>query len=222
MAAMDLASELMDSLTPNAYTDKITALTSDIAINNKTLQLLKTTFKERYEFSSDAFRARNGTPKPTGMLDLFAKYSGDDSSEIRKDMIKYARSNDIKASEICKEALEYKAVTLSAWIAKMSLRKSVCDEIALYFLCKLYSRHVIIYTTKGYWTTVNQCDLQGLTGSEIERKCDLVLFHTEKGLVLCKEIKPVDGGEPESGTADNPIVSPEEEINVKPKVFKTY
>ena len=210
MAALDLATELMDSLTPNAYSERITALTTETMINNKMLQLLKTTFKERYEFSSDVFRARNGTPKPTGMLDLFAKYSGADPNDIRKDMIKYVRSNNTSVSEVCKEALDYKSMTLRAWIAKMSLRKSVCDEISLYVLCKLYSRHVIIYTTKGYWTTVNQTNLLGLAGSEIEGKCDLVLFHTEKGLVLCKEIKPVCGDEPKNGTAGNATVSPEE------------
>ena len=80
-------------------------------------------------------------------------------------------------------------MSLSAWIAKMSLRKSVCDEIALYVLCKLYSRHALIYTAKGYWSTINETELTGLTGLEIEGKCDLSMIYTEKGLVLCRAIE---------------------------------
>ena len=189
MVTADLATELMESLTPIQYSDRITALVDETAMSSKMLQTLRTNFKGMYEFSSDVFRARNGTPKPTGMLDLFGRYSGEESNEIRKEMIKYVLSNKDSIGETCKDALVYKRMSLSAWIAKMSLRKSVCDEIALYALCKLYSRHALIYTAKGYWSTINESELTGLTGLEIEGKCDLSMIYTEKGLVLCKAIE---------------------------------
>ena len=185
MATSDLATELMESLTPYPYSDKVTSLDNESAMSSKVMQTIKTAFKDRYEFNSDVFRARNGTPKPTGMLELFGKYSGIEAQEIRKDMIRYVRDNRDVLCETLKDALSYKSISLSAWIAKMSLKKSVCDEIALFVLCKLYSRHAIIYTNRDFWTTVKQ---NGETGSEIERQCDLVLNHTVKGLVLCKKI----------------------------------
>ena len=189
MATADLATELMESLTPIAYSKRITALINETAMSSKTLQTLKTNFKGMYEFSSDVFRARNGTPKPTGMLELFGKYSGEEPNDIRKDMIKYVDKYKEEIGEICKDALTYKSLSLRAWISKMRLRKSVCDEIALYVLCKLYSRHALIYTTKGYWSTIGESELTGLTGLEIEKKCDLSMIYTEKGLVLCTAVK---------------------------------
>ena len=198
MATADLATELMESLTPITYSEQITALMDETAMSSKTLQTLKTNFKEMYEFSSDMFRARNGTPKPTGMLDLFGKYSGEESNDIRKDMIKYVENNKETVGGICKDALTHKSMSSNAWLVKMRLRKSVCDEIALYVLCKLYSHHSLIYTTKGYWSTIGESELTGLTGLEIERKCDLSMIYTEKGLVLCTAIKQT-GEDEESG-----------------------
>ena len=189
MVMSDLATELMDSLVPYPYTNHLTALKTDTAMSSKVMQTIKTAFKDKYEFNSDVFRSRNGTLKPTGMLELFSKYSGIEAQEIHKDMIKYVRNNRDVLAETLKDALSYKTTSISAWITKMSLKKSVCDEIALFVLCKLYYRHAIIYTNRDFWTTIKQ---NGETGSEIENKCDLVLNYTEKGLVLCKKIESAD------------------------------
>ena len=194
MAAVNLATELMETLTPDPYNEHVSALMTESAMSSKVMQTLKTTLKGKYKFNSDVFRARNGMPKPTGMLDLFGQYSGDEANDIRKEMIKFARENKATLMVACKDALTYKEMSFDAWITKLSLRKSVCDEIALYVLCKLYSRHAIVYTAKNIWTTLKHT---GLTGSEIERKCDLMLYHTEKGLVLCKKL--TDSGEDEDG-----------------------
>ena len=122
MATSDLAMDLMDSLTPNPYTECVTALNIDTAMSSKVMQTIKTAFKEKYEFNSAVFCARNGTPKPTGMLEPFGEYSGDEANEIRKDMINYVRNNSEVLSETLKDALSYKSTSLSAWIAKMRLK----------------------------------------------------------------------------------------------------
>ena len=70
MATSDLATELMETLTPHAYNEHVTALDIDTAMNNKIVQILKTAFKGKYEFSSEIFRARNGTPKLTQEMNL--------------------------------------------------------------------------------------------------------------------------------------------------------
>ena len=198
MTTADLASELMESLTPYPYNEHVTALIIDTAMSAKVMQTIRTALKEKYEFNSEVFRARNGMPKPTGMLDIFGEYSGDEANDIRSDMIKYVRDNSKTLTETLKDALSYKSMSLSAWIAMMRLKKSVCDEIALYVLCKLYSRHAIIYTAKDYWTTIKHT---GETGSEIEKKCNIIMSYTEKGLVLCKKLK-IDGTD-EYGTPCN-------------------
>ena len=192
-----LATELMQSLTPDQYCEQIDALISESAISSKVIQSIKISLKDRYEFNSEIFRARNGTPKPTGMLDLFGKYSGDESQSVRKEMINYAREHSGMLSVVCKDTLEYHRISFNAWIAKHSLKKSICDEIAFYVLCRLYSRHVIVYTSNSAWTTLQH---DGISASDVESRCDLIFNHTEKGLVLCKRVsKPVD----DSGTPDN-------------------
>ena len=200
MASVDLATELMDNLVPIPYNQRVTALNEDLAMNSKIVQTLKSSLKGKYEFNSEVFRARNGTPKPNGMFDLFAKYSGAETSEIRKDMIKFAREHCAELSAVCKEAFSHKRISFNAWAVKLSLRNSVCDEIALYILCKLYSRHAIVYATKDVWTTVQQSNW---TSSEIEAKCDLMFIYTDKGFTLCKRLADVTSKEDESGTAGN-------------------
>ena len=196
-ASNSLATELFQSLTPDNYCEQINALTNETAISSKVMQSIKTTLKDRYEFISDIFRARNGTPKPTGMLDLFGKYSGDEAQTVRKEMINYAREHTETLSVTCKDPLEHQRLSIKAWIAKHSLKKSVCDEIALYVLCKLFSRHAIVYTSGKTWTTLLQ---EGSSASDIESKCDLIFNHTEKGLVLCKRLSKLTN---DTGTPDN-------------------
>ena len=195
-ASTSLASELMETLTPDPSSTCVGALISESAMSSKVMQSIKTALKDKYEFDSEIFRARNGTPKPTGMLELFGKYSGDEADTVCKEMIIYAHENKDSLSVTCKESLDYQRMSFNAWIAKHSLKKSICDEIALYVLCRLYSRHAIVYTTNKAWTTLHH---EGLTGSEIEKRCDLVLNHTEKGLVLCKKLEQNDV----AGTPDN-------------------
>ena len=134
------------------------------------------------------------------MFDLFAKYSGAETSEIRKDMIKFAREHCAELTTACKEALRQKKLSFGAWAMKLSLRNSVCDEIALYILCKQYSRHAIVYAKKGVWTTIQHSNW---SSSEIEAKCDLMFIHTDKGFTLCKRILESTSKDDESGTAYN-------------------
>ena len=200
MAAVDLATELMDNLVPISYNQQVTALQEDLAMNSKVVQTLKSTLKGKYEFISEVFRARNGTPKPNGMFDLFAKYLGAKTSEIRKDMIKFAREHSAELTIVCKETLNQKKMSFDAWAVKLSLRNSVCDEIVLYTLCKQYSHHAIVYATKGVWTTIQHSNW---SSAEIEAKCDLMFIHTDKGFTLCKRLLDSTGKDDESGTADN-------------------
>ena len=196
----DLATELMDNLVPIPYNQCVTALKDELAMNSKIVQTLKTSLKGKYEFNSEVFRARNGTSKPNGMFELFAKYSGAETTEIQKDMVKYAKEHCAELSEVLKDAFTYKKISFDAWTVKLSLRNTVCDEIALYVLCKLYSRHAIVYATKGVWSTVQQTNW---TSSEIEAKCDLMFIHTDKGFTWCKCLVNAANKEDESDTADN-------------------
>ena len=59
-APTSLATELMDILTPDRYCTHIDALASDSAISSKVIQTIKTALKDKYEFNSEIFRARNG------------------------------------------------------------------------------------------------------------------------------------------------------------------
>ena len=123
MASSDLATELMDSLVPIPYNQRVTAFDDELAMNSKVVQILKANLKGKYEFISEVFRARNGTPKPNGMFDLFAKYSGAETTEIRKDMIKYAREHSTELSAICKDALMSKKLSFDAWTVATTLEE---------------------------------------------------------------------------------------------------
>ena len=88
---------------------------------------------------------------------------------------------------------------------EVKLRNTVCDEIALYILCRQYSRHAIVYATKGVWTTIQHANW---SSPEIEANCDLMFIHTDKGLTLCKKILDSMSKNDEPGTADNAAKAP--------------
>ena len=52
------------------------------------------------------------------------------------------------------------------------------DEIALFFLCRQFNRHAMIYTTKELWTTLMH-DVKD-SSSILESKCDIVLLYSNK------------------------------------------
>ena len=49
-ASTSLATELMETLTPDPYSTQIDELISDSAMSSKVMQSIKTALKEKYEF----------------------------------------------------------------------------------------------------------------------------------------------------------------------------
>ena len=62
----------------------------------------------------------------------------------------------------------------------MTDEKTPGDEIALFILCKMYRRHVLVYTRKWWWTTL----LYNMPSSaeELIKKCDRTLVFINPGI----------------------------------------
>ena len=70
-------------------------------------------------------------------------------------------------------------VSLGNWLLHMNHKRNLGDELALFLLCKLFNRHVVLITKTGLWSTLRNTANEGeLT---IRAKCDICLILVGQG-----------------------------------------
>ena len=67
------------------------------------------------------------------------------------------------------------------WPKDMKSDDTLGDEIALYVLCKMYSRHSMVYTRGNIWTTVHSDT--SLDKTTLLELCDIWLLYIELGVI---------------------------------------
>ena len=64
---------------------------------------------------------------------------------------------------------------LDSWLSNIDSNSTPGDEFALFALCQMYTRHALIVTSNGTWTSVHP--KHGLDDHDLRRKCDLHLIY---------------------------------------------
>ena len=86
------------------------------------------------------------------IFELFSAYSGELASGVREGMlVKIRLENDFY--RIAGHVI-LGTSTIDVWMKKMSKLEVPMDELAIFALSKLYSRHTMIYTSVRPWTTL--------------------------------------------------------------------
>ena len=76
----------------------------------------------------------------------------------------------------------------------MQDEKTPDDEIALYILCKMYRRHIFVFTRKWWWTSLLY--MMPTTADELIPKCDRTLVFINPGIF--GEIKSIRAPDPKT------------------------
>ena len=184
MASKSIVEELYDKITEEGYREDVAPLSIDDKLPDHIFMKLKTSMKGRYRFSYEQFSNRRGTVKPNGIFELFVKYCGDTIDKIRERLTDYVHSNIAEVKKMSAEYFKKKGGDLAMWLYRMSRPTTAGDELTLFLLCKIFTRHAVIHTLKGPWSTLNV--VKSSVGS-IEDRCDIVLVYIVFG--FCEATK---------------------------------
>ena len=185
MATKSIAEELYDKINEEVYKDNVAPLSIDNKLPDHIFQELKATMKGRYRFNYELFSNRRGTAKLNGIFELFVKYSGDTIDKIRERLIDYVHLNTAEVKTLTGDYFKKKSGDLLMWLYKMSRPSTAGDELTLFLLCKIFTRHAVIHTLSGPWSTLNV--VKTGSGGSLEDRCDIVLVYIMYG--FCEAIK---------------------------------
>ena len=183
MATKSIVEELYDKINEETYKESVAPLSIDDKLPDHIFQELKTTMKGRYRFNYDLFSNRRGTVKPNGIFELFVKYCGETVEKIRERLIDYVHSNTAETKKLTVDYFKTKGGDLMMWLYKMSRPSTAGDELALFLLCKIFTRHAVIHTLSGPWSTLKVVNTVG----SLENRCDIVLVYIVYG--FCESVK---------------------------------
>ena len=86
------------------------------------------------------------------LFELFGAYSGKSASEVRRDMINYAKTMKDDVMNSCHIGMRLKGFrSLNDWIDIMERESTPGDEFCLYLLGKTYFRHLFVMTGENVW-----------------------------------------------------------------------
>ena len=183
MATKSIVEELYDKINEETYKESVAPLSIDDKLPDHIFQKLKTTMKGRYRFNYDLFSSRRGTVKPNGIFELFVKYCGETVDKVRERLVDYVHSNTAETKKLTAEYFKKKGGDLMMWLYKMSRPSTAGDELTLFLLCKIFTRHAVIHTLMGPWSTLNMVK----TAGSLENRCDIVLVYIVYG--FCEAVK---------------------------------
>ena len=190
MATKSIAEELYDKINEETYKESVAPLSIDDKLPDHIFQELKTSMKGRYRFNYELFSNRRGTVKPNGIFELFVKYCGETIDKIRERLIDYVYSNKGEIKKLTVDYFKKKSGDLMMWLYRMSRPSTAGDELALFLLCKIFTRHAVIHTLNGPWSTLNVVNT-GETGGSLENRCDIVLVYIVYGFCEAIKVEPV-------------------------------
>ena len=88
-----------------------------------------------------------GVINPQGIYDMFGEFSLTNGEEVRRDLIDWIYERKDELNKYVKIALREKNLSFTEWLNIASKDKNPADEIAIFFLARMYNKHVMIYTT---------------------------------------------------------------------------
>ena len=173
-----MAGELLSVLSPYPYHSCVSNLHS-----NETVQLSKFNrdrLPANHWVDTKRFVTSSNRVLPNALFEMFGEYSSETGAEVRDNLVGWTYDNFREIKTATNIALSQRRIELKEWIQEMSDEKTPGDEIALYILCKMYRRHVFVYTRKWWWTTLLYT--MPSSADELIKKCDKTLVFINTGI----------------------------------------
>ena len=205
-----IVSELIDSLVSEPFTTVVCLLDwkkgLSLEMFRKTCQALAGSYwidTQHYTLP----RAVNAQ----GIYEMFGEYSLTNGGEIRRGLIDWINERKDEIQEYVKIVLDHKNLSFNDWLDYTVRDKNPADEIAIFCLAKMNSRHVVIYTASYCWSML----MQHFTYNEqeIHKHCEIRLILL--GKYKYAHVRPIC---PPFGTIPKPFPSKVKEEDTKPKI----
>ena len=174
MADNELAKEIMSSFTSKNYCEYVTYLTNRDTVSITTFS--STSIGKLYWI--DLRRCfKDNKLDPSHVLEIFCDYSGFTTDELRERIIRIMRlKNEVRFwSHAGSVVTQMNFVTYDEWLDMMENPNTFVDELMLYALSRIHSRHTVVMTANRIWTTVKQ--ESDLTIDELMSVCDIRLVY---------------------------------------------
>ena len=142
---------------------------------------------------------------------MFGEYSLTNGGEVRQGLIDWINVCKDETQEYVKIMLGHKKLSFDKRLKYTTKDKNPADEIAIFCLAKMYSRHVVIYTLSYCWSTL----MRHFTYNEqeIHKHCDIRLILL--GKFKYAHVRPI---RPPSVTIPKPFPSKVKEEDTKLRI----
>ena len=149
-----IAAEMMCETNKESFTKIVCLLDSSKGLPMEMFKKTQKVLSESHWIDTQGFMNRRGTVHPGGIYELFGKYSLNDAASIRQGLIDWINEYRSEIEENICIVLRHKNLNMGQWLLITTHNKNPVDEIAIYCLAKMYSRHVIIFSNSYCWSTL--------------------------------------------------------------------
>ena len=179
--AGSLAAELLGSLQLYEYRKCIPYISPGSGISRAEFVTREEHARWQIDTSFTFRGKRCKTLNPNLLFSIFGRYSGDESQIVRALMIKWIKENREAFDKATFIGMIGKDVEFDTWLLNMESPQTIGDEFALFALCKLFNRHVLVLTRGNTWHTVS---VEGTYGEKhVEDVCDIHLLFLAKDTI---------------------------------------
>ena len=127
-----------------------------------------------YWIDTQHYATAKGTVNPQGVYKMFGEFSLTNTGEVWRGLIEWISDRKDEINDNLKIVLGQKSMSFGEWLQYMSEYINPSDELAIYCLARMYSHHVVIYTSTYCWSTLLRHFMY--TEKEIHILCEIKLI----------------------------------------------
>ena len=175
MAEKIFTQEFHDLIFSDNYATTIDIPDTSDCVTSSELYHLRNYTKRSCNLATGSLIDIRGQAIPSGVFQLFTKYSGKSPGDIRDELLSWCNDRQEEVCNMAKDYFKQERIDFNAWYLRTSNVNKAVDETALFLLCKQYSRHVILVNRVNYWSTLNPASK--ISEFDACASCDLGLLH---------------------------------------------
>ena len=178
MATTSITQELHDILFSENYAMAVELTDTDNCINSQELYHLRKYASKTCNLITTLLIDKKGQPVPSGIFELFMKYTGISPGSIRDNLLSWATEREEEICTLAKHYFKWDNLKFNDWYVKTSNVNKAIDKLCLFLLCQQHTRHAILVNRTSFWSTVNSA--ANVDKWDTCNKCDLGLLHLGK------------------------------------------
>ena len=115
----------------------------------------------------------------SGLYDYFANLAGLTVDKLHDTLLDYVMENKKTIEQAVQITLEKQGSDINFWRLGVCHAATPGCEVTLFCLCKMMHKHVIVYNTGSFWTTVQHKLSE--SESSVAEKCDIQMIYLGGG-----------------------------------------